>query len=107
MPILGLSVFHVEVCDLTGQLTPSARGELEITDFASRYRDRKMLHVEPIGRGFAWLDTGTYDRLLEAAEARGKALSKTAYGRAIPTAVEDASRPRPFAERRAGDRRRI
>ena len=64
----GLYFFDGEVCDLAAGLRPSARGELEITDLARCYLDRGMLHVEPMGRGYAWLDTGTHDSLLEAAE---------------------------------------
>ena len=95
------------------------------------------MYVEPMGRGFAWLDTGTHDSLLEAAEfvrtiqhrqgiqiacleeiaflqgfisrevaeERGRALVKTAYGRAILAAIKDGPTPLPFAERRTDDRR--
>jgi glucose-1-phosphate thymidylyltransferase len=57
----------MQVCDLVGQIRPSARGELEITDLNRLYLEAKKLHVEIMGRGFAWLDTGTHDSLLEAA----------------------------------------
>ncbi len=66
--ITGLYIFDDQVCDHAASLTPSSRGELEITDLARRYMDADELYVEPMGRGFAWLDTGTHDSLLEAAE---------------------------------------
>jgi glucose-1-phosphate thymidylyltransferase len=133
----GLYLFDGTVCDHAATLTPSARGELEITDLARRYMDAGALRVEAMGRGFAWLDTGTHDSLLEAAEfvrtiqhrqgiqiacleeiaylqgfisreqaeARGQALAKTAYGRAILTAIADTPALLPLGERRKGDRR--
>ncbi|MEK9213237.1 glucose-1-phosphate thymidylyltransferase RfbA [Sphingomonas sp. 2378] len=133
----GLYLFDAGVCDHAAALTPSARGELEITDLARCYLGAGTLQVEAMGRGFAWLDTGTHDSLLEAgefvrtiqrrqgiqiacleeiaylqgfiprdvAEARGRALAKTAYGRAILTAIEDVPVPLPSGERRMGDRR--
>ena len=64
----GLYFFDGRVCDLAAGLAPSARGELEITDLARRYLDTGDLHVEQMGRGYAWLDTGTHDSLLEASE---------------------------------------
>jgi glucose-1-phosphate thymidylyltransferase len=133
--VTGLYMFDAGVCDHSEALVPSARGELEITDLARRYMDAGTLHVEPMGRGFAWLDTGMHDSLLEAvefvrtiqhrqgiqiacleeiaylqglitreaAEARGQVLAKTAYGRAILTAI--AGTPVPQGDRRAGKRR--
>ncbi|WP_271301173.1 glucose-1-phosphate thymidylyltransferase RfbA [Sphingomonas sp. CV7422] len=134
--ITGLYVFDATVCDHAASLVPSPRGELEITDLAQHYLAAGTLHVEPMGRGFAWLDTGTHDSLLEAAEfvrtiqhrqgiqiacleeiaflqgfitaeaatTQGLALAKTAYGRAILTAVAETPSP-AIGERRAGDRR--
>ena len=56
------------VADLARQVKPSARGELEITDLNRLYMEMGALHVEKMGRGHAWLDTGTHDSLLEASE---------------------------------------
>jgi glucose-1-phosphate thymidylyltransferase len=56
------------VLDIVAKLRPSARGELEITDVNRRYLELKQFHVVKLGRGYAWLDTGTHDALLEAAE---------------------------------------
>ncbi len=64
----GLYFFDGRACDLAAELVPSARGELEITDLAQRYFELGDLHVEELGRGYAWLDTGTHDSLIEAAE---------------------------------------
>ena len=136
--LTGLYFFDRHVCDYAAELTPSARGELEIVDLAKRYMDTGTLRVEPMGRGYAWLDTGTHDSLLEAGEfvrtiqhrqgiqiacleeiaylsgfidrdtaaARGQALSKTAYGRAILTVIEEHPDPSHFGERRSRERRR-
>ncbi len=65
--VTGLYFYDAQVCDLAGSLRPSARGELEITDLNRRYLEQSQLHLETLGRGFAWLDTGNPDSLLEAA----------------------------------------
>ena len=118
--VTGLYFYDNRVLDLAADLAPSARGEYEITDLNRLYMEAGDLYVEQMGRGYAWLDTGTHDSLLEASEfvrtiqhrqgiqiacleevafemgfitadqarARGEALKKTAYGRAIINAVE-------------------
>jgi glucose-1-phosphate thymidylyltransferase len=65
--VTGLYFYDERVVELASSLTPSVRGELEITDLNRLYLGRGALHVEKLGRGFAWLDTGTIDALLQAA----------------------------------------
>jgi glucose-1-phosphate thymidylyltransferase len=66
--VTGLYFYDNAVLDIAAGLRPSARGELEISDVNRRYLQLKKLHVVKLGRGYAWLDTGTHDALLEAAE---------------------------------------
>ena len=66
--VTGLYFYDNAVLDIAAGLRPSARGELEITDVNRRYMEMSKLHVVKLGRGYAWLDTGTHDSLLDASE---------------------------------------
>jgi glucose-1-phosphate thymidylyltransferase len=85
--VTGLYFYDEQAVEIAANLKPSPRGELEITDLNLEYMKRGLLRVERMGRGFAWLDTGTPDSLLEAAEFMRTLEKRTGFRVACPEEI--------------------
>jgi glucose-1-phosphate thymidylyltransferase len=108
LAVTGLYFYDADVTELAREVRPSARGEYEITDLNRLYMERGALHVEKMGRGYAWLDTGTHDGLVEAAEfvrvvqkrqaTQIACLEEIAYRQGLIGAEQVEARGRMFAK---------
>lgn len=108
----GLYFYDQRVVDVVREMKPSPRGELEITDVNQWYLEHGELHAERFGRGYAWLDAGTHESLLEASQFTGRLLRCTCfaicYGERLPAAHPFSGalvrRPPAFPRRRSQNR---